>query len=305
MKKKPIRLIPYVCGCGAFSAGAEAGALVLARSGLIELLRGQGLDVEWWRDPETAEYDYKALGLKKRPAAASAAREDVVYFHLTQLAQDVEDAVRAGFRAVTIGGDHSMAIGSVAGLAKAKKAGGKTGVVWIDAHPDIHTMKTSRRKTFHAVPVSLLLGEGTRKFAALADVCPVLKPQHIAYVGLRSIDEPELHQIAHYNIKTFTNGDLDQFGLKEALSQSVAHIGKGTKARFLSLDLDGIDPAFAPGVGTAVPGGIDASELLKLLKTVGRKADFDVIEITEYNPGLDHKGKTAALVGDILMALLA
>ncbi|QQG36925.1 MAG: arginase [Micavibrio aeruginosavorus] len=305
MKKKPIRLIPYLCGCGAFSAGAEAGAMALARAGLVELLRGQGLDVAWWRDPETAEYDYKALGLKTRPAAASSAREDVVYFHLTQLAQDVEDAVREGFRAVTIGGDHSMAIGSVAGLAKARKAAGKTGVVWIDAHPDIHTMKTSRRKTFHAVPVSLLLGEGDKRFAALAGICPVLKPQHIAYVGLRSIDEPELHQIARYNIKTFTNGDLDQFGLKEALSQSISHIGKGAKARFLSLDLDGIDPAFAPGVGTAVPGGIDAPELLKLFKSLGRKADFDVIEITEYNPGLDQGGKTADLVGDILIALLA
>ncbi|MCM2343259.1 MAG: arginase [Alphaproteobacteria bacterium] len=304
MKKKPIRLIPYQCGCGAFSAGAEAGALALARSGLVESLRGQGLDIAWWRDPETAEYDYRALGLKTRPAAASPAREDVVYFHLTQLAQDVEEVVRGGFRAVTIGGDHSMAMGSVAGLAKAKNAAGKTGLVWIDAHPDIHTMKTSRRKTYHAVPLSFLLGEGGKKFAALVDISPVLKPQHIAYVGLRSIDEPELHQIARYNIKTFTNGDLDQFGLKEALTQSIAHISKGTKARFLSLDLDGIDPAFAPGVGTAVPGGIEAPALLKLLKTLGRRADFDVIEIAEYNPALDHKGKTAALVDDILAALL-
>lgn len=305
MKKKPIRLIPYMCGSGAYSAGAEKGPLALARSGMIEALRGQGLDVQWWREPEEAETDFKALGLKSRARTGSETCEDVVYYHVTRLCDDVEQALQQGFRVVTIGGDHSMAIGSVAGLARAKKAQGKTGLLWLDAHPDIHTMKTSRRKTYHAVPLSVLLGEGPRKFSGLAEAKATLDPRHIAYVGIRSIDEPELHQIARYNIKSFTNGDLDQFGLKDSLTQSLAHIAKGTKARMLSLDLDGIDPSYAPGVGTAVAGGIDAPELLKLLKSMGRKADFDVIEITEYNPDRDQKMKTATLVEDILLALLA
>lgn len=304
MNKKPIRLIPYLCGCGAFSAGAEKGAIVLAQSGLVEGLRRKGLDVDWWRDPITAEFDYKALGLKSRPPAGSKEREDVVYFHLTQLCDDVEDAVKQGYRVVTIGGDHSMAMGSVAGLARAKKAQGKTGLLWIDAHPDIHTIKTSRRKTYHAVPISVLLGEGDKKFSALGGDKATLNAQHVAYVGLRSIDEPELHQIARYNIKAFTNGDLDQFGLKRAMTDSIAHISKGTKAKFLSLDLDAIDPAFAPGVGTPVPGGLKAAELMSILKTAGRVADFDVIEITEYNPVRDVDGRTAALVKKILAALL-
>jgi arginase len=305
MSKKPIRLIPYLCGCGAFSGGSENGARALKKAGLVQALRKQGLDVDWWRDPDLAEFDYKALGLKARPTAGSKAREDVVYFHLTQLCNDVEEAVKAGYRVVTIGGDHSMAIGSVAGLARAKKAQGKTGLLWVDAHPDIHTMKTSRRKTFHAVPISMLLGEGDKKFSAMAGAKPALVSKNIAYVGLRSIDEPELHQIARNNVKTYTNGDLDQFGLKKAVTESLTHISKGAKAKFLSLDLDAIDPEFAPGVGTAVPGGLDEKELLAVLKTAGKRADFDVIEITEYNPKLDKQGKTATLTKKILSALLA
>ncbi len=305
MNKKPIRLIPYLCGCGAFSGGAENGPLALDKAGLVESLRRKGLDIDWWRDPKTAEFDYKALGFKTRPAAGSKAREDVVYFHLTQLCDDVEEALKQGYRVVTIGGDHSMAIGSVAGLARAKKAQGKTGLVWIDAHPDIHTIKTSRRKTYHAIPVSVLLGDGSKRFAGMAGDKAALNAKHISYVGLRSIDEPEMHHIVAHNIKAFTNGDLDQFGLKKAMNNSIALASKGTKARFLSLDLDGIDPSFAPGVGTPVPGGINAPELLKFFKAEGKKADFDVIEITEYNPSRDQKGKTAALTKDILAALLA
>lgn len=303
MKKKPIRLIPYLCGCGAFSGGSENGPLALAQSGIIESLRRKGLDIDWWRDPVTADLDYKALGLKSRPAANSPACEDVVYFHASRLCHDVEAVVSEGYRVVTIGGDHSMAIGSVAGLTRAKKAQGKTGLLWIDAHPDIHTIKTSRRKTFHAVSVSTLLGEGPKRFSALSGKKPALSSQHIAYVGIRSIDEPEIRQIARHNIKSFTNGDLDQFGLSYALENSISHIKKGTKAGFLSIDLDGIDPSFAPGVGTPVPGGISAPEFLRLLKSVVRQADFDVIEITEYSPRFDKDGKTAALVKKILMAL--
>jgi arginase len=239
MKKKPIRIVPYLCGCGAFSGGSEEGPLALARSGLVASLRRKGIDIDWWRDPLTAEYDYKALGLKARPAAASAAREDVVYFHVSRLCDDVESALNQGYRVVTIGGDHSMAIGSVAGLARARKAQGKTGLLWVDAHPDIHTMKTSRRKTFHAVPVSVLLGEGPKRFSELAGKKPALTARNIAFVGLRSIDEPEMHHIVAHNIKTFTNGDLDQFGLASALRDSIAHIKKGAKAGFLSIDLDG------------------------------------------------------------------
>lgn len=305
MKKKPIRIIPYLCGCGAFSGGSEEGPLALARSGLVESLRRKGVDIDWWRDPLTAEHDYKALGLKSRPAAASAAREDVVYFHVSRLCDDVENALNQGYRVVTIGGDHSMAIGSVAGLARARKAQGKTGLLWVDAHPDIHTMKTSRRKTFHAVPISVLLGEGPKRFSELAGKKTALAARNIAFVGLRSIDEPEMHHIVAHNIKTFTNGDLDQFGLALALRDSIAHIKKGAKAGFLSIDLDGIDPAYAPGVGTPVPGGIEAPEFLKLLRSDVREADFDVVEITEYRPRSDKNGKTGKLVQKILEALYA
>ncbi len=305
MKKKPIRIVPYLCGCGAFSGGSEEGPLALARSGLVASLRRKGVDIDWWRDPLTAEYDYKALGLKARPAAASAAREDVVYFHVSRLCDDVADALTQGYRVVTIGGDHSMAIGSVAGLARARKAQGKTGLLWVDAHPDIHTIKTSRRKTFHAVPISVLLGDGPKRFAELSGNKAALSARHISYVGLRSIDEPEMHHIVAHNIKAFTNGDLDQFGLAHALRESVGRVTKGTKAKFLSIDLDGIDPAYAPGVGTPVPGGIDAPEFLKLLKGDLRKADFDVVEITEYSPRFDKNGKTGKLVQKILEALYA
>lgn len=305
MSKKPIRLVPYLCGCGAFSGGSENGARALKKAGLVPYLRKQGLDVDWWRDPDLAEFDYKALGLSARPAAGGKLREDVVYFHLSQLCNDVEEAVKAGYRVVTIGGDHSMAIGSVAGLARAKKAQGKTGLLWVDAHPDIHTMKTSRRKTFHAISVAALLGESDKRFSHMAGPGPALSAKNVAYVGLRSIDEPEILQIAKHKIKTYTNGDLDQFGLKKAMTDSIAHISKNAKAKFLSLDLDAIDPSFAPGVGTPVPGGLNAPELLDVLKTSGKRADFDVIEITEYNPKLDKQGKTAALTKKILGALLA
>jgi len=151
----------------------------------------------------------------------------------------------------------------------------------------------------------VLLGEGPKRFSELAGKKPALAARNIAFVGLRSIDEPEMHHIVAHNIKTFTNGDLDQFGLASALRDSIAHIKKGAKAGFLSIDLDGIDPAYAPGVGTPVPGGIEAPEFLKLLRSDVREADFDVVEITEYRPRSDKNGKTGKLVQKIIEALYA
>lgn len=291
----PISLIPYAFSANTYAHGAERGPLFLAEKGLAESLSGNGRDVVWHRDPRRlipAFFDGDSV--KGKDA------EDHLFLACRTLCEDVETVVKNGRIPVTLGGDHTMAMGSVAGFARAKKTQGKTGLLWIDAHPDVQTRKTTYGGSWHGMGLATLLGRNPCRMTELAQADAVIDPQHVFCLGLRSIDEPEIHFIARNNLRVATNGDIGQLGMKHVLEDAARVLGKGTDALFLTIDLDVCDPSTAPAVGTPVPGGFMRDDLLEALSWITKELDFGGFEIAELNPEIEGAETTASLIRDIL-----
>lgn len=290
---KPISLIPYICGAGASNTGAEQAFADVERRGLMNHLRGLGLDVDWVRTLPLEQELYKNL-----PARGTKERDRIVIDHCVSIRDAVADAVAGGRYPVTLGGDHSMAAGSIAGFAKAKKAQGKIGLIWIDAHADINTPATSPSQSLHGMPVAALLGHGRPEYVAMTGG-PVIRPQHVFYIGLRAVDDGEWDFIHDQKIQYRTMEDVHHIGFGQAMAEALKALS-GLDHLVLSLDMDAFDPDDAPSVGSPVEDGLKRDEVLAGL------ASFtpSMLEIAEYNPAMQGTDKTYALLKDVLGAVL-
>lgn len=308
MNKNPIRLIPYCCGAGGSTAGCELGPVDLCNRGLAEVLGTQGIDISWQEDPEQfyRQSPWGAAFHESLPPLGTDERRQGVSWHCTHLRDQVVSVIKAGARPVTIGGDHSMAAGSLAGLAQAHQAHGRIGVIWVDAHADINTPETSPSQAFHGMPVAAMLGMGHPDFAALGGAGKaVLRPEHVFYLGLRDVDQGEEEAIRRLGIHAFTKEDVDAMGIENAFSAALETVSAGTDHLCLSVDLDAFDPAQAPSVGTPVDNGFRREDLLPVLKRLVQSGDFDLIELAEYNPTLAGADQTYDLTCETLKALLS
>lgn len=233
------------------------------------------------------------------PAITSVCRE---------LAAATAEAVRAGAVPVTVGGDHSIAAGSVAGAAAAMGEKGKRlGLIWLDAHGDAHTPESSASGNIHGMPLAHLLGHGDRDFSGisgeLGGPVPAVLPGHVAVVGVRDLDEPERQHLREWGVTTFTMRAIDERGLRAVMQDALAIAGRDTGGVHVSMDLDWLDPVHAPGVGTPVAGGATYREghlAMEIIADSGRLTSLDVVEV---NPVLDSQNRTAELaVGLVLSA---
>jgi arginase len=224
------------------------------------------------------------------------------------LARVTADAVAAGAIPITVGGDHSIAAGSIAGAAAAvSKRGQRLGVIWLDAHSDAHTPQTSASGNIHGMPLAHLLGHGDAHFsgisAKLGGPTPAILPEHVALVGVRDIDEPERQHLRDWGVTTFTMRSIDERGLRAVMQDALAIAGHDTGGVHVSMDLDWLDPVHAPGVGTPVAGGATYREghlAMEIIADSGRLTSLDVVEV---NPVLDSQNRTAELaVGLVLSA---
>ena len=225
-----------------------------------------------------------------------------------QLARVTADAMVDGAVPVTVGGDHSIAAGSVAGAAVAMAQQGKRiGLIWLDAHGDAHTPESSASGNIHGMPLAHLLGHGDPMFAgisaALGGPSPAVLPGHVALVGVRDLDEPERHHLREWGVTTFTMRAIDERGLRTVMQEALAIAGRDTGGVHVSMDLDWLDPVHAPGVGTPVAGGATYREghlAMEIVADSGRLTSLDVVEV---NPVLDSQNRTAELaVGLVLSA---
>lgn len=283
-------LIPYECGLGASTLGAEQGPYYLSQH--------HELPVPWFRPPEGVLH-------KNAPALGSDVRKQQVIKALSRLRDDTAQVVRRGDRSVTIGGDHSMGIGTIAGLAEGADAHRKIGVLWIDAHADLNTPKTSPTQAFHGMPLATLLGYGDAD--VIASVCPkpVLTPQHICIFGARDIDHGETVFVEKHGIRVITIDEIHARGIGPCFDEALEIVHSGTTHRALSVDLDAFSPDFDLATGTPVPGGFDPDVFLPVLEEYKIAEDFDVCEITELNPTMPNAEKTAALLKAILKTCLS
>lgn len=213
-----------------------------------------------------------------------------------RLARYTAEAVREGAVPLVLGGDHSLAAGSVAGVATAQaEQGHRIGLLWLDAHGDMNTPDTSPSGNIHGMPVAHLLGHGDPGLAAIADPAPAVRPEHVAIVGVRDLDGAERQHAVDFGIRVFTMRDIDERGLRAVMAEALTIVTDGTAGFHCSFDADWVDPREAPGVGTPVRGGAtfrEAHLAMEMIADTRRMVGMDIVEI---NPVLDDHNRTAEL----------
>lgn len=297
-------LIPFVCGAGASRPGCEQGPIYCLNHGLDIKLRALGHDVTWLVNPQSHwDGPYGRVAHEALPPRGAAERHDIVSWHCQTLAGNVTTSLRQGRRVITIGGDHSMAAGTIAGAAQAFGDDVDIGLVWVDAHADINTTARSISKALHGMPVAAVLGLDDALYS-LGPVRQIIKPQNIVYAGLRDLDDAEYEIARNLGISIPMIDDLRQVGIDKWLQDAVTHLSGRCQHIVLSIDLDGFSTDYAPAVGTPVAGGFTPDEILPVLSGIVRAHGVDVIEIVEFNPTLDGAERTFDLIVKILSSLL-
>ncbi len=219
------------------------------------------------------------------------------------LAARVDCSISAGHMPVVLGGDHSLGLGSVMGAAR----GRKLGLLWIDAHADFNTDETTPSGNIHGMPLSALCGIGTPALLTLNGVDhdrAKINPRNVAVVGARDLDDPEKVLLREAGVSVFSIEAIDRYGIHEIMTRAIRIASRDTDGIYLSLDLDSVDPRYAPGVGTPVPGGLtfrEAHLAVELAAESGRMVGMDVVEV---NPILDERNTTAQLAVRLALSAL-
>ena len=217
----------------------------------------------------------------------------------------VEEALTAGHIPVTIGGDHSLAIGSIAGVSSYfRKLGQNFGLVWFDAHGDINTPSTSTSGNLHGMPLAVALGRGDWRLVELNGYQPKVERERAALIGVRSLDEPERHLIDECGVAAFTMKDIDHLGLGRVMEAAIGAIGGDIAGLHVSFDLDVIDPDVAPGVSTDSRGGLNYRESHLALELLAETDLVTSVDIVELNPALDLRSRTADLATELILSVL-
>lgn len=200
---------------------------------------------------------------------------------------------------LVLGGDHTVSLGAVAGVA----GRGRTGLLWIDAHADLNTPTSSPSGNVHGMPVAALLGEGDERLTSLWGGGSLLRPEDVVFVGLRAVDDGERDRLRRYGMHAFTMTDVDRRGIAAVADEALAHLAHLPRLH-VSFDADALDPDLAPGVGTPVKGGLtyrEAHLLMELLSDAGATTSLDLVEV---NPILDLRNRTSEIMVELAVSLL-
>ncbi|WP_432362031.1 arginase [Sporosarcina sp. UB5] len=292
MRKLDISLIGVPLDYGQSRRGVDMGPSAMRYAGAINRLTAIGHTVE-----DEGDVQVKAIEQKNREVTNLKNLEEVVQA-TSELANRVAEVVKNGNFPLVLGGDHSIAIGTIAGLSSKYN---NLGVIWYDAHADMNTAETSPSGNIHGMPLAVLMGLGHEKLVNIFKEGPKLKPENIVIIGARSVDPGERNLIKELGIKVFTMHELDRDGMTTVMNEAIAYLqAKNVDGVHLSLDLDGLDPLYTPGVGTPVQGGISYRESHLAMEMLQDSGMITSAEFVEVNPILDEKNKTA----DVAVALM-
>ncbi|MBS4216462.1 arginase [Neobacillus rhizophilus] len=225
---------------------------------------------------------------------------DLVAEKNTLLSEKVDEAVNEGWFPLVLGGDHSIAIGTLAGVAKHYQS---LGVIWYDAHGDLNTAETSPSGNIHGMPLAVSIGLGHPLLTNIGGYAPKVKPENVVIIGARSLDEGERILIKERGIKVYTMHEIDRLGMAKVMEETIAYLKERTDGVHLSLDLDGLDPSECPGVGTPVMGGISYRESHLAMEMLEESKLITSAEFVEVNPILDEKNKTASIAVGLMGSL--
>ena len=219
------------------------------------------------------------------------------------LGRKVERIMDRGHFPLVLGGDHSIAVGTVSGIAAfCRRQGKKLGLLWIDAHGDINTPQTSPSGNIHGMRLAALLGFGVKELTEIGGAAPKLEARNIALVGIRSLDSGEKSRLKETGVQVHTMSDIDRHGADRIMKKALARITDGTDYVHVSVDLDAVDPTVAPGVGTPVKGGLDYREAHLIMEVIADAGVMTSLEMVEVNPILDQGNASAAFAVELVQS---
>ena len=222
-----------------------------------------------------------------------------------RLALMVEQVMDEDRAPLVMGGDHSIAIGTVAGISQHfRKKKKRVGLLWIDAHADMNTPQTSPSGNVHGMPLACCVGLGPEELTKLLGFAPKVKPQSVGLVGLRDVDILERPHVRESGVRVFTMRDIDERGLRAVMEEAIRIVTAGTAGFHLSLDMDYVDPQYAPGVGTPVRGGATYREAHLAMEMICDSGQMVSMEVVEVNPVIDEVNRTADLAVELVMSAL-
>jgi arginase len=284
-----IRIIGVPMDLGASRRGVDMGPSALRIAQLQPRLEALGVEVQ----------DAGNLDVVEREAVAgssSASLLPTITELCRRLAGETRKTVDEGWAPLVLGGDHSLAAGSVAGVATALAGRGqRLGLIWLDAHGDLNTPASSRSGNVHGMPLAHLLGHGDKAMASIAVPSPAVRPENVAIVGVRDLDQAERDHIRDWKLRAFTMREIDERGLLAVMRDAIEVAGRGTGGIHLSVDADWLDPTEAPGVGTPVRGGATWREGHLAMEMINDSRQLVAMDIVENNPVLDQFNRTAEL----------
>ncbi len=281
--------------------GVDMGPSALRYAGLYNRLSKEGYQVEDLGNLDVPVRDERSVqehswieanggGLRHLPEVISACQ--AIY-------QEAQKCTGTDILPLFLGGDHSIAIGTVAGIA----CGGATGLLWVDAHGDFNTPDSSPSGNIHGMPVATLVGRGQPELVNLGHPGPKLRPQDIVMIGIRDLDGAERTALANSGITVYTMRDVDELGMATVARRALARLGHLSRIH-LSLDMDVMEPSAAPGVGTPVPGGLTFREAHLLMEIVGESQKITALDVVEINPIIDEGNRTAELAVELICSAL-
>lgn len=280
---KPVHIINVPLDLGASRRGTDAGPSAFRIAGLSRAVKRLGYEV-------TAETDIPVPLMESRNTDKSKTRfKEEILAVCESLAGVSFQAMQNEEIPVVIGGDHSIAMGTVSGIsAYFRQQQQELGLIWFDAHGDMNLPDTSPTGNVHGMPLAHLLGHGDPDLASVFGSHPAVKPEHVALIGIRDIDRGEREIIRKSGINAFTMRDIDEQGMSAIARQALEVVNRGTAGFHVSFDLDGCDPSVIPGSGTLVPGGVSYREAHLLLELCAEDGRLSSLEVVELNPFIDH-----------------
>lgn len=291
---KNISLIGVATDLGAGTPGVSLGPAAIRYAGVVEKLNSIGYHVEDLGDivahkPSPSDHD-----------PAKLKHLDEITRINSELCEKIRHEMDKGRFPLVLGGDHSIAIGTIAGVWQQKK---NLGVIWFDAHGDINTEETSPSGNIHGMPVAVSLGLGHSKLTSIGGPEPKLSAKNIVFVGCRDLDISERAILRDLGITLFTMHEVDRYGMTEVVERAIAAASAGTDGIHVSFDMDCLDPEYVQGTGTRVPGGLTYRESNLALELIAQTGKMVSAEFVEVNPILDVRNQTAKIAITLIGSL--
>ena len=298
-RRPAVHLIGFPMDLGADRRGVDMGPSALRIADIEGRLRALGYPVVDHGDIDVHEPEVLKIvdaRLKYLPEITQSCE---------RLARRVRATLRSGDFPLVLGGDHSMAIGTIAGVAgycRDKKK--RLGVIWVDAHADTNTSSTSPSGNIHGMPVAASIGLGAKELTSVGGSYQKLDPLNIVMIGLRSVDIGEREIIREMGIRAYTMTDIDRLGMHTVINESLDYLSSRADHIHVSFDLDSVDPSIAMGVGTPVPGGLTYREAHLVMETIAERGALGSLEVAEVNPILDTLNSSALFAAELVASAM-